>query len=114
MDRGYRRSAPLQRDVRQNHDARLGHLAHRPLQALATEPGLLRTAVWHLVGPERAHVVDDHAPDLKRPMRLERAVVLVREYARLQTVLRVVPLGQRFVERLVRRDRRARSEDLLA
>ena len=45
---------PLQRDVRQDQDPRLGHLLHRVAQALAAEAGVLRPAVRHLVGAEGA------------------------------------------------------------
>src|SRR5437667_42264 len=105
--------AVSQRYVREDHDARFGHLLHRESQTLTAEARVLRTPVRHLVRTERRHVVDDDAADLDRAVRLERAIDVVREHPGLQPEPRVVHELERVLEGLVRAYRHDRAEDLL-
>src|ERR687896_1301040 len=100
-------------DARDDHDAGLGHLLHRVLQALASEARLLRPAVGHLVGTEGRYVVDDDAADLDLAVGQERPLQVAREHPGLEAEGRPVHAVDGLLEGLVAADRGDRSEDLL-
>src|SRR5215475_10964996 len=82
-------------DAGQHHHANVGVVLHRAAQALAANAGTLLSAVRHLIRPVAGYVADDHTADSQSPMCRKRGLQVVREYASLEAVLRLVDHRER-------------------
>src|SRR5580765_7018950 len=82
----------------EDHDPDLGHVLDRPPKPLAAQPGILDTAVRHVIDPIGRDVVDDYAADLELGEGAPRVGQVVGEDPGLEPEHRVVDPGDRRAE----------------